>query len=179
MSDESRGSRLPPPAFPPGARKHVDRRTVKESTPTTGAGEGFISPDDPMPRRGDAVSGAFISPDEPIPERDHALDDALISPDDPLPLHVDAAGDDDSEEGVVTGMDFDEHVEMEDLIAAGDPHLMEVMTIVSKLAESLKVKGEAGLRITPEMGRFEATLRGYCVGYVAGRRAEDEDGGGY
>jgi hypothetical protein len=41
------------------------------------------------------------------------------------------------------------------------------------LAESLNRKGEAGLRANLEMSRFEATLRSYCVGYLAGRRAED------
>ena len=175
MSDESRGSRLPPPAFPPGARKHVPRPPEADPDTPAGTGDGYISPGDPLPGRDDTVSDAFISPDEPIPERDHALDNAFISPDDPLPPHVEPSGDDASEQGVVTGMDYDAHVAMEDLVAAGDPHVMEVTTIVSKLAESLKVKGEAGLRITPEMSRFEATLRGYCVGYVAGRRAEDED----
>jgi hypothetical protein len=47
------------------------------------------------------------------------------------------------------------------------------MEAVSKLAESLNRKGEAGLRANLEMSRFEATLRSYCVGYLAGRRAED------
>jgi hypothetical protein len=51
---------------------------------------------------------------------------------------------------------------------------MEVVEAVRKLAEALGRKGEAGLRTTPSMSRFEATLRAYCVGYLAGRRAEDE-----
>ena len=176
MSDESRGSRLPPPAFPPGARKHVNPQSEAEPADSDAARDGDASPDVAMPTRGDAVSGAFISPDDPMPERGHALGDAFISPDDPMPPHIDdPIFDGNSEQGVVTGMDYDAHVEAEDLVAAGDPHLMELTVMVSKLAESLKAKGEAGLRIVPEMTRFEATLRGYCVGYVAGRRAEDDD----
>ena len=51
---------------------------------------------------------------------------------------------------------------------------MEIRDVVSKLAADIKQKGEAGLRSTLEMGRFEATLRAYCVGYLAGRRTEVE-----
>jgi hypothetical protein len=50
---------------------------------------------------------------------------------------------------------------------------MEVSEAVAKLAEALRRRGESGLRATPEMTRFEATLRSYCVGYLAGRRAEE------
>ena len=52
-------------------------------------------------------------------------------------------------------------------------HVMEVMGAVAKLADALQRKGEAGLRSSPDMSRFEATMRSYCVGYLAGRRAED------
>jgi hypothetical protein len=79
------------------------------------------------------------------------------------------------EEGVVTGMGFDAHMEPEELVTGGDPHVMEVVEAVRKLSDALKRKGEAGLRAAPGMRRFEATLRAYCVGYIAGRRAEDED----
>jgi hypothetical protein len=77
------------------------------------------------------------------------------------------------EEGIVVGMDMDDHLEVEEIVSGGDPHVMEVMTAVSKLAESLHHHGEAGLRASHEMSRFEATLRSYCVGYLAGRRAEE------
>jgi len=62
----------------------------------------------------------------------------------------------------------------EELVAAGDPYVMDLVQKVGKLAEALRTRGEAGLRTAPEMDRFESTLRGYCVGYLAGRRAEDE-----
>ncbi len=71
-------------------------------------------------------------------------------------------------------MDHDAHVEHEELVTGGDPHVIELLEAVSKLAEALRSRGEAGLKATPEMGRLEATLRSYCVGYLAGRRAEDE-----
>ena len=39
-------------------------------------------------------------------------------------------------------------------------------------AEALRARGEAGLLTHAEMSRFEWTLRSYCSGYIAGRRAE-------
>jgi len=190
MSDESdasgtnndgRGRRLPPPAFPPGSRKlHVRRRDKKE--PSKGdIDAALISPDEPMPDRSDFPEDAFISPDAPIERLARASDDdAFISPDEPMPPRVprsDEGADEESfdeDDVVVTGMGHDAHLDPEDLAMAGDPHVMEVSEVVSKLAADLKRKGEAGLRSSPEMGRFESTLRGYCVGYLAGRRAGDE-----
>ena len=58
----------------------------------------------------------------------------------------------------------------------GDPHLSELLDAVRKLVAALEHRGEGGLRVTPEMTRFETQLRAYCVGYLAGRRAEDEEG---
>jgi hypothetical protein len=58
------------------------------------------------------------------------------------------------------------------LAAREDPHVIEVITAVAKLAEGLRHRGEAGLHASPDMSRLEATLRAYCVGYLAGRRAE-------
>ena len=108
---------------------------------------------------GEGVDGALISPDEPIPERSIAtIVDAEYDPD----------------EVTVTGMGHESHLEPEEVAMAGDPHVMKVSEVVSKLAAALLQKGEAGLRASPEMGRFEATLRGYCVGYLAGRRAEED-----
>jgi len=78
------------------------------------------------------------------------------------------------EEGVVTGMGSDPHMDPTELVTGGDPHVIELIGAVGRLAEALKRKGEAGLRTSPRMTRFEATLRSYCVGYLAGRRAEDE-----
>lgn len=123
----------------------------------------FIEPDAPLPSRPDPLGSALISPDDPIPERKIELaeafrDEALIEAD---------------EQGEVVGMDLDPHLERAEIVSGGDPHVMEVIAAISKLAAGLKRRGEAGLRSTSEMSRFEATLRSYCVGYLAGRRAEE------
>jgi hypothetical protein len=49
MGDDSSGSKLPPPAFRPGSRKHV-----------TNNSSGQVSSSD--------MGGTFIPPDEPIPD---------------------------------------------------------------------------------------------------------------
>ena len=176
MSEETKDSRLPPPAFPPGSRKHVHRNSSSPAaSKALGDDDAFISPDDPMPARRDAVEQALISPDDPLPERPDAIGDAFISPDDPMPDRTEA---EEQEDGVVTGMSYDEHLDPEELVIGGDPHVMELVEAVTKLAEALKRKGEAGLRTMPGMSRFDATLRSYCVGYLAGRRAEDQTGMG-
>lgn len=173
MSDEKKETRLPPPAFPPGARKHLhtnsNSRPPSEARAKPAGGDGFISPDDPIPPRRDTIGDAFISPDDPMPaRRPDAVFEAFISPDDPMP----ARHDEEPEEGVVTGIGDNPHLEPEELISGGDPHVIELIGAVGRLAEALKRKGEAGLRTTPHMSRFEATLRAYCLGYLAGRRAE-------
>jgi hypothetical protein len=172
MSDERKNSRLPPPAFPPDARKVVHRNNSAPAKTRPATQDGaFISPDDPMPPRTDKLAGAFISPDDPMPQRrPDAFQGAMISPEEPLP----ARGAPDDEEGVVMGIGSDAHMEPEELVTGGDPHVIEVVDAVRKLAEALKRRGEAGLRSSPSMSRFEATLRAYCVGYLAGRRADDE-----
>ncbi len=173
MSEDKRETRLPPPAFPPGSRKHLGTNSSRSSSsPASGGDEpdaAFISPDDPIPPRRNTVAEAFISPDDPLPERrPDAVFDAFISPDDPLPDR------EETEEGVVTGMGDDPHLDPEELVTGGDPHVIEVAGAIERLSAAMKKKGEAGLRATPQMSRFEATLRAYCVGYIAGRRAEDE-----
>jgi hypothetical protein len=125
--------------------------------------DAFISPDDPLPARVDPMGAAFISPDDPIPERRIEL----------APQFRDEESIEPGEEGQVVGMDLDPHLEPDEVVSGGDPHVMEVMHAVSKLAEGLNRRGEAALRAAPEMSRFEATLRAYCVGYLAGRRAEE------
>jgi len=152
-------------------------RTAEEVPPEeAGADAAFISPDEPMPERRDAVEQAFISPDEPMPDRDQSVSEALISPDDPMPVREEARGADDAaaDEGVVTGMGLDPRVEARDLMSGVDPHLGALIESVARFAEALKRKGEAGLRTTSDMTRFEATMRSYCVGYLRGRRVEEE-----
>lgn len=176
MSENSNESRLPPPAFPPGSRRHAVHRNsdgrpsdADADPDAESVDEAFISPDDPLPERTDLPEGtdsinqAFISPDEPLPERKIELADAF--------LDAHAAGL--VEEGEVVGMDLDPHLQPSEAVSKGDPHVEELMTAVAKLAESVRRRGEAGLRATPEMSRFEATLRAYCVGFLAGRRAEE------
>ena len=176
MSSDRKDSRLPPPAFPPGTRRKVHRNSTGSLKPSTdGAGaDAYISPDDPLPPRSDKLAQAFISPDDPLPPRADKVAGALISPEDPMPARGRRPVEEE-EEGVVTGMGFDAHLEPSELASGGDPYVMEVTHAVRKLADSLERKGEAGLRASPGMSRFEATLRAYCVGYVAGRRAEDEE----
>jgi hypothetical protein len=124
--------------------------------------DAFISPDDPLPSRVDPMGGAFISPDDPIPERRIEL---------AAPFREDTI--EPGEEGQVVGMDLDPHLGADEVVSGGDPHVMEVMHAITKLAEGLNRRGEAALRAGPDMSRFEATLRSYCVGYLAGRRAEE------
>lgn len=174
--------RLPPPAFPPGARRPA---FAKAEAPADGLEAALISPDDPIPdRTGEVPADAFFLPDDPITRGARETDPgAFISPDDPIRPRAPrgpslAALELDPDEVVVTGIGDDAHLAPEDLAVGFDPHVLEVVDKVGKLAESLKRKGEAGLRTTPEMSRFEATLRAYCVGYIAGRRAEEEEAGG-
>ena len=163
MSEISKDSRLPPPAFPPGSRKH---RSWKSKGPMTAekspGGEAFISPDEPLPDRADPFSEAFISPDEPLTERRGEMSDAFVD------ARAAAMG-----EGEVVGMNMDPHLDPEQSVSGGDPHVVELMEAVAKLAQAVRQKGEAGLRATPDMTRFESTLRAYCVGYLAGRRGEE------
>ena len=175
MSSERKNSRLPPPAFPPGTRKTVHKNSTGSRKPSADArveAAAFISPDEPLPPRNDKVAKAFISPDDPLPPRGVGETGAFVSPEGAL-LHPTPAPDD--EEGVVTGMGFDAHMEPGEIASGGDPYVIEVAHAVGKLADAVKRKGEAGLRATPGMSRLEATLRAYCVGYIAGRRAEDEE----
>jgi hypothetical protein len=162
MSENSNESRLPPPAFPPGTRRHVHRNSTGPASAES-VDDAFISPDDPMPDRADPMGDAFISPDDPIPERVIELVEEFKGN---APVDAD-------EEGQVVGMDLDAHIDPAEVVSGGDPHVMEVMDVVEKLAAALHHRGEAGLRASAEMSRFEATLRSYCVGYLAGRRAED------
>ena len=170
--------RLPPPAFPPGSRR-IARRAAERP----GAGEGvpedaFISPDEPMEREGGIPDDAFITPDE----LDGAGDDAFISPDEPLPPRSPRLEPEyvlGPDEAVVTGIDDDPHL-AGDHRSAGpdwdDPDVGALADRVGRLADALRERGEAGLRTTPAMSRFEATLRAYCVGWLAARR-EGGDGG--
>jgi len=144
MSEDSKPTRLPPPAFPPGSRRHPlssDESDASEEGGRDGSVGGSLS---------QAIKGfTFISPDEPFPDRDGAV-----------------------EAGTATGIGDDPHLAPQELASGGDPHVRELVVALSKLAEAVRRRGEAGLRVTTDMSRFESTLRGYCVGYLAGRRAD-------
>lgn len=160
--------RLPPPAFPPGSRRLPLAREPRPRT-VEGAGDGgeaaaipdeaFIAPDEPIVRTADLDGAAFISPDEPLPPRKPA-DEA------------------DPEEVVVTGIGDDSHLHEapEPEPAWDDPHVAVLVEQVGQLADALRERGEAGLRTTADMSGFEATLRAYCVGWLAARRERANDG---
>lgn len=164
MRENSNGSRLPPPAFPPGSRRRRVRSSGSAPVPAeVSVDQALISPDEPLPARVDAVGAAFISPDEPMPERRNELAPGFRDPEAIEP----------GEEGQVVGMDLESRLDSDEVVAGGDPHVMEVIHAVTKLAEGLSRRGEGALRAGSAMSRFEATLRAYCVGYLAGRRAEE------
>lgn len=77
-------------------------------------------------------------------------------------------------EVTVTGMGNDPHVRVDPALKRfQDPHVAELAAALGRLDRQLNERGEAALKVGPEMSRFEATLRAYCVGYLAGRRAQD------
>lgn len=149
--------RLPPPAFPPDARaaaRRVPRPTELQASEPEAEDEAGV-PDD-----------AFISPDEPIVRESRIAHDAFISPDEPIPPRRIERDD----EVLVTGIGDDPHFADPAVARYEDPHVADLAQRVLRLAEALRERGEAGLRTTPEMSRFESTLRAYCVGYLAARR---------
>ena len=167
LGDRPELDRLPPPAFPPGERGARYRRSLRtpvgEPGPAHPVGseageagvpdEAFISPDEPIVRAGSRIApDAFISPDEPIP--------------DPGP-----------DEGVVTGIGNDPHLDETDPTSPRytDPHVARLVLQVGRLADALRDHGEAGLRTSADMSRFEATLRAYCVGYLVAQRETGEE----
>lgn len=109
------------------------------------------------------------------------LSDGMISPpSDPRPLRASQEGDEelpariDPRDVRVTGMGDEERLERTKVPLAEDPPVLEVVEMVGRLARALRHQGKAALQVTPEMSPFEATLRAYCVGYIAGRRGEEE-----
>lgn len=99
--------------------------------------------------------GAFISPDEPLHHR-----------------QTTPAGSDAAEDVIVTGIGDDPHLYDPPLSPEypADPHFRRLTEMVGTLSHALHDRGEAGLRTTEGMSRFEATLRAYCVGWLAARR---------
>ncbi|MDH5589328.1 MAG: hypothetical protein OEZ65_06050 [Gemmatimonadota bacterium] len=167
QSGASTGSgarRLPPPVFPPGSGQKATRSVANNGQNPRSAEraleEALISPDEPLPQRGVLPEDAFISPDDPIPHRD--------------PGQV-SVGELEEGDVVVSGMGDNTHMASGSPAGQHDPYVRDLTDEVVRLAEALKQKGEAGLRARSGMSRFEATLRAYCVGYLVGRRASEEE----
>ena len=55
-----------------------------------------------------------------------------------------------------------------------DTDVSELVDALSKLADTLKREGEAGLVAQSGMTRLDSMLRSYCQGYLTGRRMGDE-----
>jgi len=51
-----------------------------------------------------------------------------------------------------------------------DGAVAELARVVGLLASGLQARGEPALEATPDMSHLEATLRAFCVGYLAGAR---------
>jgi len=158
--DGTRGPTLPPPAFPPGSRRTDARRHLQHDE----LRDAFISPDEPFERADH--SEAFFSPDDPFPRRPSSHDDGREAEEEDF----------DPDDVVVTGIGDDPHLDPLELSPGGDPYVMEIAETVGKLAEALRRRGEAGLQTLPGMSTFEGTLRAYCVGYLRGLHARDEQG---
>jgi hypothetical protein len=160
MDGSSDDNRLPPPAFPPDAQEYQGDSAAGPS----GVGHHRSNGRSPYDvEDGSFVDGAIIEPDDPFPLRDITLTEDFGGVSAPRAM----------EQGEVVGMDLSPHLSREEIVSRGDPHLLELIGAVSKLAEALRRKGEAGLHAAPTMSRFEATLRAYCVGFLAGRRSKD------
>ena len=149
---------LPPPAFPPGhhrIRVRPDSRVAADAPLDDGVPEdAFISPDEPMVREGTRMAeGAIIPPEESSLSGGEFVDDAEI----------------DGDQGIVTGIGDNPRLDPEELALSqgADPTVADLAQRVRRLADALRDKGKAGLRATPEMSRFEVTLRAYCLGYLA------------
>ncbi|HEX9885092.1 MAG TPA: hypothetical protein VGA70_01320 [Longimicrobiales bacterium] len=157
---------FPPPVFAPGSDRAQALRAELDESARAVPDDAFIDPDEPLRRRSAISDDAFIDPDAPIvrarpPEVPDDFERVLRGESD-LDMEV-----------MVTGMGDDPHLDDEDMRALrtyGDPQMVDLVRMVGELARALEDKGEAGLRATPAMSRFETTLRAYCTGYLAGQR---------
>ena len=164
--------RLPPPTFPPGsAKRRVARPAPLMADLADDSGEGAIpadaifSPDDAVTRSGTRVpDDAFFSPDQPVVRQ------APPTKPEDFEAVMEGIGGEDETEGVVTGIGLSSHVRKAGEAHLEDPHVERLYVALKALTRGVRDRGEAGLRTTNEMSRFEATLRGYCVGYLAGLR---------
>lgn len=154
-------SDLPPPAFPPGTRRHavVRARAQKRHTDDVFGEEGEFE-------------DAFISPDEPIVGRKHEEfpDDAFISPDEPIVRSE--KGEVDAEEAVVTGIGGGGTVYPQSSIVRKGKDVEKLADILETLARDLRDEGTRSLRVEEDTPRFQAMLRSMLAGYLAGTAGE-------
>ena len=178
-SDPAAVHRLPPPMFPPGSRRVRPRTIPKPVEPEEDEDISSGIPDD-----------AFIMPDEPFHRAER---DAWIDPDEPIVRTEPPQPPDDWEQVIygtpplgpdgvlVTGIGEAPQPDDWDSLLKGshgrDAHVAELVRAVQRLAEGLAVRGEAALKATPDMTPFEATLRAYCVGFLASAREGGKPGG--
>ena len=144
---------LPPPAFPPSTSW---TRHFQDPDPGE-AGAGSI-PDD-----------AIHGPDDPVLR----LEAPSVPPDFEEVMSGAGGLEGVPDEGSVTGMAPGPAPRPAPGEPHADPHVAELSAALERLRRGLDVRGEAALRVDAGMSRFDATLRAYCVGYLAGRRADD------
>lgn len=159
-SQDGGGTRLPPPAFP------QDRDGRSGARPASGSGGGVRPPGDPEGISDDA----FIPPDAPIvrnaPPRKPEDFEQVMRRHHEVVEPVPGAEEENGEAASDRGDDGADALPARPV----DPAVADLVARVGELADALRDRGEAGLRTSPEMSRFEATLRAYCVGYLAGLR---------
>ncbi|MEJ2541498.1 MAG: hypothetical protein P8188_16290 [Gemmatimonadota bacterium] len=153
-SDSSLADRLPPPVFPPGSPRREALRPRGSGPLDQGTipDEALHGPDDPVIREAPPV----VPPDfDQVMRGVGALEKVMG-------------------EVTVTGMGNDPHIVPDpELEPYTDPHVAELAAALERLRHGLASRGEAALKVDARMSRFEATLRAYCVGYLAGRRAQN------
>ncbi len=154
--------RLPPPAFPPGARRTAPTRSPPDGDGETSLAEqlpegALISPDEPVRRvSGKVPEDAFISPDEPIRSRD------------PLPGRPqDAAATED--DVVVTGIGEQDpaYYRSPSAVVADMHDIEQAAPVLEDLARQIRADGVAALFLESGLSRFESALRSFLAGYFA------------
>jgi hypothetical protein len=149
---------LPPPVFPPGSARDAGTPTHDARDPTEEEGEGAIPED------------AIHDPDDPVLR----VEPPTVPPDFEAVMSGVGSLERRMGEVSVTGMGNDPHLRPDpSLEPCVDEHVAELSAALERLRRGLASRGEAALKVDPDMSRFDATLRAYCVGYLAGRRAED------
>jgi hypothetical protein len=176
--------------FPPGERR---RPLTRSATPGVNGTEGvpedaFIMPDEPLPREDEpSADDAFFEPEAWNSAKAAELaDEAFIDPDTPIVRSEPPNTPDDFERVVsgrtplmldsvmITGIGDDAHLGDDDLVPDDgvEGHVRDLARYVERLGDALRLRGEAGLRTTPDMTGFEATLRAFCLGYLTRVREE-------